>query len=76
MANGAVITDAVRSQEWSGEAAVDVSLVNWVKNPGAKPAMYVLDRREVAGINNFLQAGVGSRRAIPLPANRGVAFEG
>ncbi|QYF88554.1 DNA methyltransferase [Arthrobacter sp. PAMC25284] len=75
-ANGAVITDAVRSQDWSGEAAVDVSLVNWVKNPLAQPTSYVLDRREVAGINNFLQAGVGSRRALPLPGNRGVAFEG
>lgn len=75
-ANGAVVTDAVRSQDWSGEAAVDVSLVNWVKYPLARPATYVLDRREVTGINNFLQAGVGSRRASPLAANRGVAFEG
>lgn len=31
VANGGTITDAVSTQEWSGAAAVDVSIVNWVK---------------------------------------------
>ena len=31
--NGGVITEAVSTQVWSGEAAVHVSVVNWVKLP-------------------------------------------
>ncbi len=31
VSNGGTITDAVSSQEWSGEANVHVSIVNWVK---------------------------------------------
>lgn len=30
--NGGVITDAVSSQDWPGEASVDVSIVNWTSN--------------------------------------------
>ena len=33
--NGGVITEAVSTQVWSGEAQVHVSLVNWVKPPRA-----------------------------------------
>ena len=29
--NGGTITDAVSTQVWSGDAAVHVSIVNWVK---------------------------------------------
>jgi type I restriction-modification system DNA methylase subunit len=42
-ANGGVITDAVSTQDWPGEATVEVSLVNWVKNPTELPATYSLD---------------------------------
>lgn len=31
VANGGTITDAVSTQEWSGDAAVSVSIVNWIK---------------------------------------------
>jgi hypothetical protein len=31
--NGGTITEAVSSQVWSGEAAVHVSIVNWVRGP-------------------------------------------
>ena len=36
--NGGVITEAIATQVWSGDAAVHVSIVNWVKGngPGAK----------------------------------------
>lgn len=39
VANGGTITDAVSSQVWSGEAAVNVAIVNWVKGHarGMKP---------------------------------------
>ena len=35
VANGGVITDAVSTQVWSGDAAVHVSIVNWVKGEHA-----------------------------------------
>ena len=31
MANDGTITEAVSTMKWSGEAAVDVSIVNWIK---------------------------------------------
>jgi hypothetical protein len=40
---GGVIVAAVSSQDWPGEAAVDVSIVNWVKAPQALPVEVVLD---------------------------------
>jgi hypothetical protein len=33
VAHGGVITNAVSSQDWPGESAVDVSLVNWIRSP-------------------------------------------
>jgi hypothetical protein len=33
VANGGTITDAVATQVWSGDAAVHVSIVNWIKGP-------------------------------------------
>jgi hypothetical protein len=42
-ANGGAITDAVSTQDWPGEANVDVSLVNWVKDPDEAPTTYSLD---------------------------------
>ena len=35
--NGGTITEAVSTQVWSGEAAVHVSIVNWVKGPEQGP---------------------------------------
>ena len=40
---GGVITSAVSTQDWPGEAAVDVSIVNWVKEPNSSPARLMLD---------------------------------
>ena len=37
VANGGTITEAVSHQVWSGEAAVHVSLVNWLKGEQAGP---------------------------------------
>jgi hypothetical protein len=47
--NGGTITEAVSTQVWSGEAAVNVSIVNWVKaqEPGKKRLYRQLgDRRD------------------------------
>ncbi len=75
--NGGTITEAVSKQKWPGEAVVNVSIVNWVKEPAVVPERFMLDGAEVEGINTRLQASadplVASTR---LKANRGRAFQG
>jgi len=43
--NGGTITDAVAAQVWSGEAAVHVSIVNWVKGDDPKPPYHLSVQR-------------------------------
>lgn len=75
--NGGVITSAVSTQDWSGEAAVDVSIANWVRRPGEAPARVVLDGEEVDAITPSLRpAGLDVTLAERLPDNRGRAFQG
>ncbi|MFN8130240.1 MAG: type IIL restriction-modification enzyme MmeI [Solirubrobacteraceae bacterium] len=75
--HGGVITDAVSRQRWPGEAVVNVSIVNWVKQPAEPPARFVLDGREVAGISTRLHESlVPVEEFAPLPANAGRAFQG
>lgn len=74
--HGGVITEAVSTQVWPGEAKVHVSIVNWVKNPKVVPSAYLLDKVPVLGITNYLRIGSGMRAARPLEANKGIAFEG
>lgn len=76
-ATGGVITDAISTQDWSGEAAVDVSIVNWIKEPPKPPAAFTLDGDEVPGISTSLRvAGSGPDGATRLAANTGRAFQG
>ncbi|MFJ6113793.1 DNA methyltransferase [Agrococcus sediminis] len=48
VAQGGVITDAVSSQKWPGEAKVHVSIANWVKKPTSSPETFKLDHRGAA----------------------------
>ncbi len=76
-AGGGVITTAVSSQDWSGEAAVDVSIVNWIKQPTAPPDSFTLDGVEVPGITPALRpAGLDVSAAGRLAANGGRVFQG
>jgi hypothetical protein len=73
---GGVITDAVSSQDWPGLANVDVSIVNWIKNPPENPRR-TLDEREVEGIDTALRPSTIPIADVPvLEANRGIAFQG
>src|SRR5437870_4720677 len=65
--NGGVIADAVSAQVWSGEAAVHVSIVNWIKNGQTKPPYHLSVQRgdlvdspwetfELPAINSALSA--------------------
>jgi hypothetical protein len=75
--NNGVVTDAVSSQHWPGSAAVDVSLVNWVKSPSPAPTAFVLDGVVVPGITADLRTPETSTAdARPLGANHGRCFQG
>ena len=44
--NGGTIFNAISSQPWSGDAAVSVSIVNWIKGEYSKPKfLYVANRK-------------------------------
>ena len=74
---GGVITDAVSKQPWSGEAVVNVSIVNWIKAPMAAPTKVTLDGDPVEGITPALRAeGLDVSQADRLPENRSLVFQG
>tara|TARA_R110002049_G_scaffold118032_1_gene271899 strand:+ start:7306 stop:10161 length:2856 start_codon:yes stop_codon:yes gene_type:complete len=49
VANNGTIVDAVSTQEWSGDAAVDVSIVNWVKGPVDGPKQLLVQTTDAPG---------------------------
>ena len=71
--NGGYIYNAISSQEWSGEAKVHVSLVNWSKQ---KPNQFILDGKEVSLINSSLQSTIKVTQAVRLKANLNQCFQG
>ncbi|MBD2188484.1 DNA methyltransferase [Pseudanabaena mucicola] len=71
--HGGVIHDAVSSQEWSGDAAVYVSIVNWCKQETSRK---FLDSKEVLFINSSLKAEIDVTKAAKLKANSNQCFQG
>jgi SAM-dependent methyltransferase len=78
---GGTITDAVSAQVWSGEAAVHVSIVNWVKGENPTPPYRLSVQRgdlvdspwetfELPRINSALSPGEDVTDAKILSANR------
>jgi hypothetical protein len=75
--NDGVITDAVSTQKWPGEAKVHVSLVNWIKKPSSPPAEFILDGQPVDGITAELRTPERSTGDVPeLPASKKRCFQG
>lgn len=75
--NNGVIHDAISTQEWSGEAAVHISIVNWIK-PGRiqQPQLkFFLDDHQVTFINSSLKAQVDVTMAKRLKANQNKCFQ-
>jgi SAM-dependent methyltransferase len=73
--HGGVITEAVSSQPWSGDAVVHVSIVNWTKNGAPEPQRVLwlngTDLRlELGHIPATLQPGVDLTHAVELPGNQ------
>lgn len=78
VANGGVIVHAISSKDWSGEAAVDVSIVNWTKLPSSPITNFVLDGIPVEGITTSLRQSdrPDVAAAERLAANRDRSFIG
>jgi hypothetical protein len=80
--NGGTIYDAVSSQPWSGDATVEVSVVNWTKAEYDGPKTLWLSRgttkMEVPQITGSLSPNTDLRSAEKLKANRKpkVCFQG
>lgn len=78
--HGGTITNAVSSQVWSGDAAVHVSIVNWVKaeDEGMKQLVFQrgnsvdspFEYNEVKEINSALSLAIDLTSAATLKANR------
>lgn len=75
VAHGGVITDAISSQVWPGDAKVHVAIVNWIKSPPSMPHEFLLNGHPVPAIRSDLRVG-HDWRAKPLAANAGRCFEG
>lgn len=73
---GGVITDAVSSQKWPGEAKVHVSITNWIDNPDEPITQFTLDGVPTTGITPQLTGGATAPEPWRLPANKGRSFIG
>ncbi|ANV91248.1 DNA methyltransferase [Picosynechococcus sp. PCC 8807] len=71
--NHGYIHEAISTQEWSGNAAVHVSIVNWSKQP---PNQYYLDSQVVKRINSSLNSDTDVSHAKRLSINFSMCFEG
>ncbi|WP_072619577.1 DNA methyltransferase [Spirulina major] len=71
--NDGYIHNAISTQEWSGAAAVHVSLVNWVKQ---EPDEYRLDQKVVQRINTSLTTCIDVTGAARLKSNQNYSFQG
>jgi hypothetical protein len=72
--NGGVIIEAISSQPWSGDATVEVSIVNWTKGGYEGPKTLWLSRgtvkMDVEEISGSLSAETDLRTAETLRVNR------
>jgi type II restriction/modification system DNA methylase subunit YeeA len=72
VSNGGIIHDAISTQEWSGDAAVHVSIVNWSKLPQKQ---LFLDSKQVPFISSSLKSEVSVSSAVRLNSNKLTSFE-
>jgi hypothetical protein len=73
--SGGIITDAISSKSWSGQAAVDVSIVCWQREP-IDTDDFTLDGKIVSGITPSLTQGSEHREALKLRGNKAICFQG
>lgn len=73
---GGVLTSAVSSEKWPGDAKVHVSIVNWIQRPTVPPSHFVLDDIDVKGITTSLRPSDDLPEPEVLAGNASVAFQG
>jgi len=73
-ANGGKIYDAWSSYVWPGEAAVHVSIVNWIMSD--RPITSYLDGKEVTSISRSLSDFTDTCPARIITLNADIAFQG
>ncbi len=78
VANGGTITNAVSSREWPGDAALNVSMVNWTRVPTKGPFQLVVDEQVflVEQIPTHLRLDADVSGTKPLQANDGGTSRG
>ena len=88
VSNGSTITDAVSTQVWSGEAAVHVSIVNWIKSDDKGKKQLAFQRgdhvnspfeyHEPDKINSALSLAIDltSARSLAANINSNACFQG
>lgn len=78
IANGGTITNAVSSRTWPGDAAVNVSMVNWVKGQATGPFVLLVDDQafELPRIASHLQLHNDTSNAADIAANGDQAPQG
>ena len=88
VAEGGTITEAVSSMKWSGDAAVDVSIVNWVKGKKAgKKRLYIqkgsdpsqgwsYEELDTIGPALSFELDVTAAKTIKANAAKGGCFQG
>jgi hypothetical protein len=78
VATGGTITDAVSSVEWPGEAALDVSMVNWTKGPSDGPHRLIIGKEvfSLDRIPTHLQIQADLSVAREIRANAAITAEG
>ena len=79
LAEGGTITEAVSTQDWSGDAALSVSIVNWVRGTDAGEKTLIFQRLEKKNkpwesyslpvINSSLSVGTDVGSAVRLTSN-------
>ena len=75
VARGGVITDAVSTQKWPGDAKVHVSLTNWVMAPATPPEKFYLDGREAPVISTQLRSTTQGE-VLVIAGNKNKSFIG
>ncbi len=72
--HGGTLVNAWKSYPWPGEAAVHVSIVNWIM--AADEGIKMLDGAEVSNISPRLSDAIDVSNAKKLTANTGLSFMG
>ena len=78
VANGGTITNAISSRVWTGDAALNVSMVNWLKGSAEGPHSLIIEEQvfEVPRIPTHLQLFADVSATHEIAANAAGTAEG